>query len=623
VAVSGLSGVTAAGGGYWHSLALKADGTVWAWGSNEHGQLGNGAIDPAADYPTPAQVTGPGGVGFLTGVTAIAVGTHHNLALKGDGTVWAWGRNANGQLGDNTTASRPAPVQVKGPGGVGVLTGVTAIGAGSDHSLAAKGDGTAWAWGKNANGQLGDDTTTQRRTPVQVSGLTGATKLGGGDFHSLGLAPAAATRTTAYGYDRLYRLTSATATGGDSTSYAYDPVGNRMTRTRNGTPTSYAYDRADRITGAGGVSYTVNAAGNLTARGGDAFGYDQANRLTSATVGGVSSQDAYDGDGKRASQTVGAATTRYVYDVNAGLPMLLDDGARKYVWGLGLAYATDMGGAVQAVHHTDGLGSARALTNSAGAVTDTYQTDEFGMPTVTTGGSVQPFGYTGEQLDGETGLVYLRARMYDPAIGRFVQRDPYAGRIGSPQSLHRYTYVQNNPVSATDPSGLTPYLCQRPPQTALEWLSFRECVQQERERIRQGGGGSGECQGGSGNLVIGPIGVLNVPSAPCTMQGTHSASDREREEELEDLIYTDGIDVLHPHGMAALLEHGWTATMVRAAIAAGIQAVQREDGRFIYWIRQGGTFKTLVMEGQRIITAVDRTAQSIDFQKVTGRWIQP
>jgi RHS repeat-associated protein len=331
---------------------------------------------------------------------------------------------------------------------------VTAIAAGACHSLAVKSGGAVRAWGRNANGQLGDGTTTQRKTPVQVSGLTGATKVGGGDFHSLGLAPAAATRTTAYGYDRLHRLTSAVVTGGDSTSYAYDPVGNRLTRTRNGIPTGYAYDRADRITSAGGVSHTVNAAGNLTARGGDTLGYDQAHRLTTATVGGVSSQDAYDGDGKRASQTVGAATTRYIYDVAPSLPLLLEDGARKYVWGLGLAYATDLAGTVQGVYHADGLGSVRALTSAGGVVTDTYQTDEFGAPTQTTGSSGQPFGYTGEQRDGATGLVYLRARMYDPSGGRFVQRDPWPGALIQPSSLQRYAYAENNPVNFIDPSGL-------------------------------------------------------------------------------------------------------------------------------------------------------------------------
>jgi RHS repeat-associated protein len=178
---------------------------------------------------------------------------------------------------------------------------------------------------------------------------------------------------------------------------------------------------------------------------------DQPNRLKTAIVAGVTSSYAYDGDGKRASQTVAGVTTRSVYDVGGGLPVLLDDGSRKYVWGLGLAYAVS-GSGIE-VYHTDGLGSVRALTNGAGALVQTQATDEFGVPTATLGSSGQPFGYTGEQRDA-TGLVYLRARMYDPATGRFVQRDVFAGALGSPLSLHRYAYVENNPVNATDPSGL-------------------------------------------------------------------------------------------------------------------------------------------------------------------------
>jgi RHS repeat-associated protein len=219
---------------------------------------------------------------------------------------------------------------------------------------------------------------------------------------------------------------------------------------------SYGEVWADRIKTAvqgATTTYTVNANGNTTARGSDTFAYDQANRLTGATVGGVASSYTFDGDGKRASQTVAGATTRSVYDAVGGLPTLLDDGARKYVWGLGLAYA--VGGTGIEVYHADGLGSVQALTDAAGRVTQTQRTDEYGVPTETTGASGQPFGFTGEQRDA-TGLVYLRARMYDPASGRFMQRDTHPGGTGDPGSQHRYAYVANNPVNATDPSGHDP-----------------------------------------------------------------------------------------------------------------------------------------------------------------------
>jgi RHS repeat-associated protein len=90
-------------------------------------------------------------------------------------------------------------------------------------------------------------------------------------------------------------------------------------------------------------------------------------------------------------------------------------------------------------------------------VVQTYQTDEFGIPSAagTQGTSAQPFGFTGEQRDAETGFSYLRARMYDPQVGRLLQRDPFAGFQGTPLSLNRYSYVGNNPASLTDRGGFT------------------------------------------------------------------------------------------------------------------------------------------------------------------------
>jgi 6-phosphogluconolactonase (cycloisomerase 2 family)/alpha-tubulin suppressor-like RCC1 family protein/fibronectin type 3 domain-containing protein len=157
--VSGITAIAAGGANESYTVALKNDGTVWAWGNNSYGQLGDGST--TTNRSTPVQASG------LSGVTAIAAGAGHTLALKSDGTVWAWGRNSYGQLGDGSTTTRTTPVKVSG------LSGVTAIVAGSSHSLALKSDGTVWGWGNNGYGQLGDGSTTSRTTPVQVSGLAG------------------------------------------------------------------------------------------------------------------------------------------------------------------------------------------------------------------------------------------------------------------------------------------------------------------------------------------------------------------------------------------------------------------------------------------------------------------
>ncbi|MDR0334395.1 MAG: hypothetical protein LBH69_00710, partial [Methanomassiliicoccaceae archaeon] len=159
-----LTGVIAVAAGWYFSIAIKSDGTVWACGQNSENQLGDGTDD---DRNTPVQVLGPDGDGYLTGVIAVTGGATHSLALKSDGTVWAWGENSHGQLGDGTNDSSNTPVQVLDPDGDGNLTGVKAIAAGSNHSLALKNDGTVWAWGYNDSGQLGDNTLADKRTPVQ------------------------------------------------------------------------------------------------------------------------------------------------------------------------------------------------------------------------------------------------------------------------------------------------------------------------------------------------------------------------------------------------------------------------------------------------------------------------
>jgi alpha-tubulin suppressor-like RCC1 family protein len=139
-------------------------GTVFTWGDDALGQLGDGGT---------TATTTPASIG-LTGVIGVSGGRDHVLALIDDGTVVAWGHNNYGQVGDGTTTDRRVPTAVSG------LTDVVEVAAGHYHSLALKADGTVWAWGQNANGQLGDGTMTARRTPIQVSGLSGVTHIAGG-----------------------------------------------------------------------------------------------------------------------------------------------------------------------------------------------------------------------------------------------------------------------------------------------------------------------------------------------------------------------------------------------------------------------------------------------------------
>jgi len=164
---------------YHHSLGIKADGTVWAWGANNYGQLGDETTTTAE---TPVQVHGAGGIGFLQNVVAVAAGDSMSFALKSDGTLWAWGRNNFGQLGDGTNTDSPVPVQVS-------ISGyVTDIQSGFTYGVALKSDGTVWTWGLDAFENLGNGAgNSPSNTPAQVSGLTTVTVISAGGNQSFAI----------------------------------------------------------------------------------------------------------------------------------------------------------------------------------------------------------------------------------------------------------------------------------------------------------------------------------------------------------------------------------------------------------------------------------------------------
>ena len=135
-----------------YTIALKYDGTVWAWGYNENGELGQG--NTTSVY-SPVQVKSADGNSYLTDIIEIAAGSNHNLALAKDGTVWSWGYGFYGELGNGTKANSSLPVKVKIGDGSVDLTGVVSIAAGYYNSFAVRKDGTVWSWGYNNYGQLG------------------------------------------------------------------------------------------------------------------------------------------------------------------------------------------------------------------------------------------------------------------------------------------------------------------------------------------------------------------------------------------------------------------------------------------------------------------------------------
>lgn len=274
----------------------------------------------------------------------------------------------------------------------------------------------------------------------------------------------AAGRTLDYGYDVLNRLTSVND-GSTITSYGYDAVGNVVTIPLPGGGSGTAtYDVNDRLLTVGTRTFAYDPRGNLTSitDGADVttFTYDARNRLVQRVeAGGAVSQFSYDHAGNRISRTVAGVTTGYVVDPAdpSGLAQVLlerDGGGTlqaSYAYGLGLV-GMDRGG-VDSYFHPDAIGSARLLSNAAGAVTDTYAYDAYGNDAGTTGSTANDHRFAGQRLDPATGLYYMRARYYDPEVARFISRDPWSGDVENPMTLHSYMYAFDNPVNAVDPTG--------------------------------------------------------------------------------------------------------------------------------------------------------------------------
>jgi len=174
-----LTSVTKLGGRPYFSLAVRTDGTIWAWGMNQVGQMGNGTVSPFVTIPGLVSNSSPGSA--INNPLQVTCGYQFGAALLTNGTVWTWGSGSHGELGNGTTGSSYIPGPVAG------LSNITAISAGWFHILARKSDGTAWGWGNNTSGELGDGTTNNRSSPVQVLNLSNVVAVSGGDSHSSAL----------------------------------------------------------------------------------------------------------------------------------------------------------------------------------------------------------------------------------------------------------------------------------------------------------------------------------------------------------------------------------------------------------------------------------------------------
>ena len=159
--------------GYSFTTAIRSDGTLWAWGANDYRQLG----DPALSL---SGATNPVRIGSESNWSKVSCGYLHSEAIRNDGTLWAWGYNVSGQLGDGSSLDRSSPLQI------GSATWTSVV-CGYRYTVAVRSDGTLWGWGDNSSGQLGDGTRTQRTSPVQSGSSTNWASVACGNTHTLAI----------------------------------------------------------------------------------------------------------------------------------------------------------------------------------------------------------------------------------------------------------------------------------------------------------------------------------------------------------------------------------------------------------------------------------------------------
>ncbi|WP_051277325.1 PKD domain-containing protein [Marmoricola sp. URHB0036] len=250
-----FTGVKAITGGRDHAVAVKTDGSVWSWGENDYGQVGDGST---TDRLTPVAIDVNGATAGMGTASDAAAGAHHSFALRTDGTVASWGRNYRTELGDGTSTNRTRPVNVlMGTTGSTPLTGAVSIGSGRDMGNVTLADGRVMAWGHNLYGQLGDGTTTNRTRAIVVPGISNAVKASGGGS-AYGVILVGDSTTPPPNQDPVAHITGTTCTDLSC------PLSGSTSTDDQGI-SSYAWTFGDTTTGTGvSPGHTYAAGGTYT-----------------------------------------------------------------------------------------------------------------------------------------------------------------------------------------------------------------------------------------------------------------------------------------------------------------------------------------------------------------------
>jgi RHS repeat-associated protein len=279
-----------------------------------------------------------------------------------------------------------------------------------------------------------------------------------------------------YTYDKLNRLDTVVNYIGSTIKsdfkYKYDNNDNITSITSSGSETQYVYDKVNRlkeITRPNGskITYSYDSRGNRTQLTGlddikfedTSYQYNALDQLESVKKGNKESTYLYNTEGLRSMKTVDSNKVLYNYDQQGRVISESDGSAQtqaNYVWGHDRVFVKlDKSGGTEKQYYYlyNGHGDVIEIVDSNGTSVNSYQYDEWGNIKQQVEGTKNPFKYAGEVYDEESGLYYLRARYYDPSMGRFISKDTYEGNITNPLSLNQYTYVGNNPLIYVDPSG--------------------------------------------------------------------------------------------------------------------------------------------------------------------------